>query len=100
MICQSPTDTRGCERTQLRRRRFEMPDQPLAQAAVRERRAPREHVIRRAAERIDVAADVGRGAVAGLLRGHVIDGADRAAFARDAEVVLVGAARRGQGRSA
>ncbi len=60
----------------------------LPQAALGERRLAGQHVVGGAAQRIDVAADVGGPAVARLLRRQVVDGAHRGAVLRHLEVLI------------
>ena len=63
--------------------------QALDQAALVERRVAGEHVEEGAAQRVDVAADVGRTGVVGLFGRDVIDGADRGAVAGNAGLALL-----------
>ena len=73
----------------VRRRRHEVLEDAFAEPAVREWRFAGQHVIGRAAERVNIASDVRGTAVARLFRRHVVDGADGAAFARDLEIAVL-----------
>jgi hypothetical protein len=65
-------------------------DQPLGQAAFGERRLPGQHVEPGTPQRVQVAARVGRPAVARLLRRDVVHGADGGAAAGDAALLGTG----------
>src|SRR5205085_4610249 len=62
---------------------------PLHQAPLGKRTFAAQHVMERAAQRINIAADVGGAAALRLLGGHVIDGANRRIGLGDAEFVVV-----------
>ena len=70
--------------------RLDVLEQALGHVALGEGRLAGQHVIERAAQGVDVAADVGRAAVARLLRGNVIHRADGRARTRHLEFIIVG----------
>ena len=67
-----------------------VPRQLVGDVAARKRRDAGQQVVEGTAERVHVALDAGRAAVPGLLRRHVVHGADRRPLARDPLVLELG----------
>src|SRR5438309_46219 len=73
-----------------------MLEDSLRQGAFSKRRRPGQHVKERATQRVNIAADVGGPAVAGLLGRQVIDRAHGGAVASQAKLVVAGLASQTQ----